>query len=276
MFGHVPRSLWQRWVRPDAENRIPLATRCLLVEEDGGRRILFEAGIGLFFPPELRRRYGVVENEHVLLRRLGQLGVRPEEIDVVVLSHLHFDHAGGVLAPWDPGRTPDLCFPRARFVVSRGAWERALRPHLRDRASFVPELPDLLEKTRRLEIVDGPVSETLGGHYRFVFSEGHTPGLMLALFDTEDGPILYASDLVPGKAWVHLPVTMGYDRYPELLVDEKRRIFDELLPAGGWLFFTHDPDTARCRIERDPEGRYRASESQADVEGVELRTSRKT
>ena len=125
MFGNAPRALWQRWITPDEHNRIPLACRCLLVR-DGDRRILFETGIGAFFDPALRDRYGVVEPDHVLLRSLAAHGVTPDDIDVVVFSHLHFDHAGGALTAWAPGASPALVFPRATFVVGAEAWQRAV------------------------------------------------------------------------------------------------------------------------------------------------------
>src|SRR4051794_19057505 len=107
MFGNAPRALWSRWAAPDEAGRVPLACRALLVD-DGSRRILFETGIGTFFAPELRERYGVVESEHVLLKSLAQLGLGDREIDVVVLSHLHFDHAGGLLAPFRAGAAAEL------------------------------------------------------------------------------------------------------------------------------------------------------------------------
>src|SRR3954466_13182304 len=110
MFGNAPRALWSRWAAPDEAGRIALACRALLVEGDG-RRILFETGIGAFFAPELRERYGVVESEHVLLESLAGLGVSDRDVDVVVLSHLHFDHAGGLLAPYRSGKKPELLFP---------------------------------------------------------------------------------------------------------------------------------------------------------------------
>src|SRR5438045_5005213 len=92
----------------------------------------------------------------VLLRSLAERGMRHEDVDVVVLSHLHFDHAGGLLSAFEEGQPPQLLFPKARFVVSRTAWERALAPHPRDRASFIAALPELLRASGRLEIVDGP------------------------------------------------------------------------------------------------------------------------
>jgi glyoxylase-like metal-dependent hydrolase (beta-lactamase superfamily II) len=149
MFGNVPRALWSRWITPDERHRIPLACRAMLVREDSGRVVLCEAGIGAFFEPKLRDRYGVVEDEHVLLRSLDAFGLAPRDVDVVVLSHLHFDHAGGLLSRWAPDAEPSLVFERARYLVSEPAWRRAIAPHTRDRASFIPALQPLLSMPRR-------------------------------------------------------------------------------------------------------------------------------
>lgn len=269
MFGNAPRALWERWALPDAKHTIPLACRSMLLE-DGERKILFEAGIGAFFAPDLRERFGVVETRHVLLDELENLSLRHEDIDVVVLSHLHFDHAGGLLSAYEEGAAPKLLFPNARFVVSRRAWDRANAPHARDRASYIPELQPLLEQSGRLEIVEGTSSEVLGPSVRLHLSDGHTPGLLLAELDTARGPIVFGGDLVPGIAWVHLPITMGYDRYPELVVDEKKALLSELVERGGHLFFTHDPDVAMARIVRDAKGRYVAKEPMRMVRGLDL------
>ncbi len=276
MFGNAPRALWRRWIEPDDRHRIPLACRALLVEEtvDGGvRRLLFETGIGAYLEPKLRERYGVVEERHVLLDSLEAVGLSHEQIDVVVLSHLHFDHAGGLLAAHRPDAQLELLFPNARFVVSRQAWDRCLSPHPRDRASFIPGLATLLDASERLEIVEGehePVSRVLGEDYRIHLSQGHTPGLMLVEVPTADGPILYAGDLVPGAPWVHLPITMGYDRFPELLIDEKTRVLEDLHARGGRLFFTHDADVAMARVARDERGRYGVDEPLAQVVALPL------
>ncbi|GIX35678.1 MAG: MBL fold metallo-hydrolase [Lysobacteraceae bacterium] len=258
MFGNVPRALWERWLPPDAQHRVPLACRALLASPLNGRTVLFETGIGAFFPPRLRERYGVVEAEHVLLRHLAEAGFRHEDIEVVVLSHLHFDHAGGLLAPWEEGAPARLLFPNARFLVSRKAWERARAPHPRDRASFIPELVPLLEASGRLEIVDGPHSPSLGQAVRFHFSDGHTPGLMLSevVGPGGHGGLVFCADLIPGRPWVHLPVTMGYDRYPELLIDEKRALLEDALARDVRLFFTHDPECALARLVRGADGRF--------------------
>lgn len=268
MFGNVPRAMWSRWCPPDDQGRIDLACRAMLVDE-GDRKLLFEAGIGAFFEPKLRERFGVVEERHVLLDSLAALGLDDASIDVVVLSHLHFDHAGGLLAAYAPGEAPRLLFPRARFVVGRTAFERARTPHPRDKASFIPGLPALLEASGRLVVVEDKdvASDVLGDRYRLQESQGHTPGMLHTTVVGAAERVFFCADLVPGMPWVHLPVTMGYDRFPERLIDEKAAVYAGLGDGHGWLFFTHDPDTAIARLARDDKGRWHGSDPRADLAG---------
>lgn len=277
MFGNAPRAMWARWASPDEHNRIDLACRALLASPLAGRAVLFEAGIGAFFEPKLRERYGVNEDRHVLLDSLAAAGFTPEDIDVVVLSHLHFDHAGGILAPWREGQPPRLVFPNATYLVGRRHWERARAPHPRDRASFIAELPALLEASGRLELVDGEYSRTLGSAVRFHFSDGHTPGLMLAEIvgpETVDGQphggVVFCADLIPGRPWVHVPITMGYDRNAELLIDEKQAFLQDKLERNVHLFFTHDPDCALAQVVRDEKGRFATAHEVAELKARTL------
>jgi len=270
MFGNAPKAVWSKWLPADTGNRVSLACRALLVDDLDGKRVLLETGIGAFFEPKLRARYGVIEDHHVLLESLAAIGYSDGDIDAVVLSHLHFDHAGGLLAPYQCGQPPRLLFPNARFVIGRTAWQRALDPHPRDRASFIDELQPLLQASGRLELVDGASSEVLGPRVRFHYSDGHTPGLMLAEVGG-DGGVVFCADLIPGRPWVHVPITMGYDRFPELLIDEKRHFLTDMRARRVRLFFTHDTGCALATVEQDAvSGRFSTSDERPRLEGLEL------
>lgn len=271
MFGNAPRALWQRWMQADEKGRIGLSCRCLLIEYDDCK-ILCETGIGAYLEPALAERYGVIETDHMLLRNLEKIGVDPEAIDYVILSHLHFDHAGGLLPAFrDGGEKGDLLFPKARYVIGKEAWQRAQHPHPRDQASFIPGLAEKLKASGRLLIVEG---DSLPGfaseHLWFRYSSGHTPGHMHTVVRGRDETMIFAGDLVPGRAWVHLPITMGYDRFAEQVIDEKQELYELAAPESWYLFFTHDPEVAAARIERDAKGRYTAVKEKKEMRSLSL------
>jgi glyoxylase-like metal-dependent hydrolase (beta-lactamase superfamily II) len=255
MFGNCPKVLWSQWTTSDDQNRIPLATRGLLIQTDDGRNVLLEAGVGAFFDPRLKERFGITQSEHVLIKSLEALGLRDSDIHMVILSHLHFDHAGGLLSAFGDGE-PRLLFPKARYYTSASHLPRALNPHARDSASFIPLLNRLLTDSGRLHLIEGVSHSDLDFGISFRFSEGHTPGLMVSVVEAPKGPIAFMADLAPGLPWVHLPITMGYDRYPERLIDEKKLLFDELIPRNGRLLLTHDPSIPCVSIHKDEGGRY--------------------
>lgn len=272
MFGNAPKAMWEKWAEVDDLNRIQLATRGLIVRH-AGATVLFETGIGAYMEPKFKERYGVVESEHVLLNSLNQVGIRPEDITHVVLSHLHFDHTGGALASYQAGAPLKLLFPNAKWLIGEEAFQRSLNPHPRDKASFIPGLANLFYDSGKLCLIhDESSTHPLSSWVQFTFSHGHTPGLMLSWIQTqgilENKKILFASDLIPGAAWVHLPITMGYDRFPELVIDEKKKVLEQLVQRGDFIYFTHDLKQAMAKVNVNEKGIY---STYAGLEKLHLR-----
>ena len=251
MFGNAPRALWKRWHKPDSEGRIELACRSLLIV--GEKKILCETGIGAFFSPELAERFGVeTPRNHKLEENLRQIGHPHESIDYVVLSHLHFDHAGGLLPPFhemEQGNNK-LLFPHAKYITSKKAWERAINPHRRDRASFIPELMEKIKNSGRLLLLEEPYSEhPLGKAFSFFETNGHTPGQIHLVCRGKKQKIVFCGDMIPGSTWVNPSLSMGYDRNAELVLDEKNSFLKKAKQEKMFLFFTHDPQYSSSQVE---------------------------
>ena len=258
MFGHVPQALWSKWYTADKLNRIRISCRSLLVH-DNGKNILFDVGVGAYLNPELKQRYGI-ENKHILLESLAKHGLTYKDIDFIVLSHLHFDHIGGLLSKWHNNYKPTLLFPNAHFLVSEKSWHRANNPHIYDKASFAPEINELIANSGRLKIVAD--ANLLGPKYRFHFSDGHTPGLISTEINTKNGTVIFTSDLIVGTHWVHLPISTYYDRAPEMATNEKEKLLIHAMNVNARLFYFHDPNTTISDIKQDETGRFYATNLQ--------------
>jgi glyoxylase-like metal-dependent hydrolase (beta-lactamase superfamily II) len=254
MFSSVPKALWQKWFISDDNNQIRFATRCL-VAKTNDLTILMEAGAGAYMEPKMADRYALDTSENKLITNLAENDISEESVDYVILSHLHFDHVGGLVPTW-PGTQDDnwsLHFPNAKYVISRTQFERAHNPHPRDRASYIKDLCEKLENSGRLILIDEDstgVAE-LDGLISFEFTNGHTPGLLHSLLHMNGETLFFASDLIPGNAWIHLPITAGYDRNPELVVDEKAEILKRAIKENWIIVFTHDPEIAMTRVSVD-------------------------
>ena len=270
MFGNAPRAVWERWSPPDELGRIDLACRCMLVEIQN-KLILCETGIGAFFEPKLADRFGIQNKEqHMLLENLEAHNFSPDDIDYVILSHLHFDHAGGLVSKFSDGPM-ELVFKKAKYLVGKTAWERAMSPHSRDRASFIPAINKLLEDSGRLIICDeNSPSPIFPDQIEFTLSHGHTPGQLHTLFKGATKSIIFAGDLIPGRHWVHLPITMGYDRYPEMLIDEKSELYNSVLSGDDLVFFTHDDTYACSNVSKNEKGKFIAENLQENLISFEI------
>lgn len=238
MFGVVPRPLWERTNPPDERNRIRLALRPLLIVT-GEHRVLVDTGIGDKWDAKGIDIYRI-EKTDTVVASLSRLGFSPDDVTHVVLTHLHFDHAGGATRLESGGAVPS--FPRARYVVQRTEWEDALNPNRRSRAAYLPENFLPIEQAGQLELVDGTV-ELLPGIELF-HAGGHTRGLQLVRIRSSGATAVFWSDMVPTRAHISVPYIMGYDLFPLVTMETKERLVAQAC-AERWLcFLEHDPEVA--------------------------------
>jgi len=266
MFGNAPKALWQKWMAPDELNMIDIGSRSLLIETRD-HKILFETGVGAYLSPVMKKRFSVIEDNHILLQSLKEQGLDHKDITHIILSHLHFDHAGGLLKAWQKDNSAlELLFPNAQFIAGKLNFERSGKPHIRDRASFIPELNALFLDSNRLILKKDGDKISLGDiHIEFFESHGHTPGMMVSCINIHDLQIIFMADLIPGLPWVNLPITMGYDRNPELLIDEKQIILKRAYESDAFLFYTHDPMFAASKIKMDKKTKRYIPDNPEDV-----------
>jgi glyoxylase-like metal-dependent hydrolase (beta-lactamase superfamily II) len=250
MFGVVPKPLWQKRAPADDRNRIRLGLRPLVVR--GERTLLIDAGIGGKMDEKSIEIYAIDRSRH-LDHALADAGVRREDIDIVLASHLHFDHAGGFTTRDDRGRLVPA-FPRARYVVRTAEWEDAMHPHERNRASYLAENFAPLAEAGVLDLVDG--DDPIMPGVRVVRTGGHTMHHQIVMIESGGRTAVFAADLMPTAAHVDEPWIMGYDLYPMDTLAFKRGFVREAIAGQYLIFFEHDPDIAAGYI-REEGGRKR-------------------
>jgi len=250
MFGVVPKPLWERRAPADARNRIPLGLRPLLVR--GDRTLLIDAGIGDKMDAKSVEIYDI-DRSHTLMHSLAAAGVAPGDIDIVLASHLHFDHAGGFTTRDERGRVVPT-FPRARYVVRTGEWDDAAHPHERNRASYLEENFKPLADFGVLDLVAG--NESIMPGVRVVRTGGHTMHHQIVVIESGGETAIFAADLMPTSAHVDEPWIMGYDLYPMDTLRFKRTFLREAITHEYLIFFEHDPEIAAGLI-RESDGRKR-------------------
>ena len=242
MFGVVPKPLWSRRTTPDERNRIPLAMRCLLVET-GDEIVLVDTGAGNKENEKFHDVYGVENagNPTRLEDALREAGVEPEDVDIVLNTHLHFDHAGGNTRVDTDGRIVPS-FPNARYVIRRGEWTYAQSDNPRVRASYFSTSFAPLVETDRVDFLDED-TEVVPGVWAHR-AAGHTPHHQVIRIDLGDETLLYLADLVPTAAHVPLPWIMGYDVEPLVTLENKRDWLGRAAAESWLLGFEHDPHIA--------------------------------
>jgi glyoxylase-like metal-dependent hydrolase (beta-lactamase superfamily II) len=244
IFGVVPRTLWEKTDPPDDRNRVSLGLNVALVET-AGQRVLIDTGMGDKWNDVERDRYRL-DRSSSLLAALAALGVRPEDIDVVINTHLHFDHAGGNTRIVD-GR-PVATFPKARYVVQMGEWEDATRPHERSRGSyreadFVP-----LAESRQFAPVQGEAEVAPG--VRVVPTGGHTAYHQMVVVEGGGERLVIPSDVLPTASHIPLPYVTAYDLFPVGTLEAKRRLLHDAAENGWQVLFYHDARRPVGRIAK--------------------------
>jgi glyoxylase-like metal-dependent hydrolase (beta-lactamase superfamily II) len=248
MFGVVPKTLWEKRTSPDERNRIPMGLRPLLVRT-GGRHILIDAGVGDKMSSKEQEIYAFDRREH-LDHSLAEHGVTAGDIDLVIASHLHFDHAGGFTKLEGGEARPR--FPRARYFVRRGEWEDATHPNERNRASYLLQNYVPLHEAGVLDFTEDD-GEILPG-ISVWRTGGHTNHHQIVRIDGGGRTAVFVADLIPTTAHVDTVWIMGYDLYPMDTLAYKKRFVREAIDREYVIFFEHDPKVA-AGIIRERDGR---------------------
>jgi glyoxylase-like metal-dependent hydrolase (beta-lactamase superfamily II) len=251
MFGVVPKPLWEKRIPADARNRIPLSMRCLLVETPDAL-VLIDNGAGNKEDERFSDIYGIdnaaVQAGHAtrLEDALAEAGFAAADVDVVVDTHLHFDHAGG-----NTRRMPDgsvtLSFPNARYVVQRGEWEWAHLRNERIQASYLPLNFDPVMEAGRFDLIEGDVEIVPG--VSALRTPGHTPHHQSILIRSGGETACFLADVIPTSAHLPLPWIMGYDVEPLVTLESKRTLLEQARVEQWLLVFEHDPVVPWGRLD---------------------------
>ncbi len=255
MFGVVPKVVWAKSQIVDEQNRIQMVTRTLIAANQAASRlVLVDTGLGSKWEPEKAARYAIEPDPDALEDAIAHLGATVDDVTDVILTHLHFDHCGG-LTEWadGPGGPTKLKYPKARHWIHVDQWRHANNPSDRDRASFIPTDFAGLEKAGVLEFIDGEGSGRPFDGVSWIVSNGHTPGQLLPVFQG-DGPgrrVLFICDLVPTVA--HLPPawTMGFDVYPLTTVAERKGVYRRCADERLLIAFPHDRENGIVAVDFD-------------------------
>ena len=254
MFGVVPKTIWSKTFPADLKNRIKLGLNCLLVKTLN-ELILVETGPGDNLDSKFYEYYGI-EPKPGLQASLERLGHKPEDIEIVINTHLHFDHCGGNTHKSNAGVFIPS-YPRARYIIQKGEWEYAGQPSERDQESYLPETYLPLEEHGLLELVDGDAEVSEG--VEVFLSPGHTSCHQGVKITSEGKVLSFLGDLVPTSAHISLPYVMSYDLYPMETMASKKKIFEQAIEEDWILSFVHDPHHYFGRvIKKDDKFRFQA------------------
>ncbi len=249
MFGVVPKSIWQRTNPADANNLISMSMRCMLIE-DGNRLTLVDTGLG---SKQSNKFFGYYDlfGDFSLDTSLAQLGFHRDDITDVFLTHLHFDHCGGVIQ-WNSDKTGYMpAFKNAKVWSNDNHWDWATNPNPREKASFLTENILPIKENGQLNFIKNPI-EQIG--FDVLFMNGHTEKQMLPKIEYQNQTLVFMADLLPTTGHIPLPYVMGYDTRPLLTIEEKAQFLIEAADHEYLLFLEHDAETEICTVKHTEKG----------------------
>ncbi len=249
MFGIIPKPLWEKSNPADENNRIKLATRNLLLKS-GAKNILIDTGMGTKWEDKFKEIYRIDQNESSLKKSLMKIGLKPEDITDVILTHLHFDHTGGSTEVSNGKLTP--AFRNARYYIKKKNFNWAANPSDRDKGSYLKENFLPLKEAGVLCFTDD--ERNFDSEIEFIEVNGHTFGQQLVKIQDSSNTILFCADLFPTTSHINLPYIMGYDLQPLVTLEEKKKILNKALEGDWKLFFEHDPFNALATVEKTEKG----------------------
>ena len=249
-FGVVPKTLWSRRVKVDGQNLVPAGLNSLVIRT-GDHTVLVETGIGNKLPERMVQIYGQPAG---LLKNLAEAGIAPDDVDVVINTHLHFDHCG-----WNTVREEGKIvptFPKAAYYVQKGEWEHA-HENQRDSISYMTENYDPLVESGQMKLLTGDQDIVPGVAVSVL--PGHTRDMQAVVVSSQGQTACYISDLIPTSAHLDLNWVMAFDLYPLQTIESRKRYYAQTIP-GKWLtVFTHDPEVPWAYVERDEKGKMMAN-----------------
>lgn len=265
MFGVVPKTMWGKLSPADELNRVVLACNLLLIDT-GVAKVLIETGMGDRWSDKERERYGLetlVSPEHAL----DGVGLKPKDIDFVIISHLHFDHAGGATISKEGAIVPT--YPNAKYVVQRGEWDFAFKANARAKASYRPDDFVPIEEHKQLLLVDGDYEVTPGVSVRL--TGGHTSHHQVVCFESAGQKGVYFADIMPTRSHLSPPWVMGYDHYPLVSCDVKTEYLAKAAAEDWLVVFDHEPGVPWGKVKVEGNRFEFTAEAEETLKPVQLR-----
>lgn len=246
MFGIIPKTLWNKKMPSDELNRIQMVTRSLLLV-NGDRKIVIDTGNGYKWNDKFKNIYEIDNSLVDLESSLEEEGFTHEDITDVICTHLHFDHVGGNTKIENGSIIPT--FPNANYWISKKNWEVANSPSEKDQGSFMEDDWKVLQEKGKVKFINE--GEYQFDNINFIFSDGHTPGMILPVIFDNNNTLIYCADLVPTSNHIPLPWVMAYDTQPTVTISEKKELYSNATKDEWILFFEHDPDVTACTVVFD-------------------------